>query len=149
MFHRITVGLKGGILRVDRERSGGSGAIAAAGGWCSWLVSCLSCPWGAVGGGWVMFNGETARLCDCRQWPLALACLWASGFGPSVRPGRSGIRSPSRGRPSSSSVCLHWVPWTCLCQCTGGGGGGQQHSLEDPGIIAFGGGGGGGIGGGP
>ena len=77
-----------------------------------------------------------------------------AGSGPwrlppvSAGPG-SGIRPPSRGWPSSSSVCLHCALCTCVCQCIGGGGGSQQYSLEDPRIIAFGGGGGGGIGGGP
>jgi hypothetical protein len=44
MFHRITVtvGLLKGRDFAGRERCGGSGAIAAAGGWCSWLrAACL------------------------------------------------------------------------------------------------------------
>jgi hypothetical protein len=35
-----------------RKRTGGSGAVATGGGWCSescqWLRTGLSCPWGAV-----------------------------------------------------------------------------------------------------
>jgi hypothetical protein len=58
------------------------------------------------------------------------------------------IRPPSRGWPSSPSVCRRCTLWGCPCQCLGSGGGGLQYCLEDPGVFAFGGGGGGG-GGGP
>jgi hypothetical protein len=65
----------------SRRHSGGSSAVAACGG-CSWLRTGLSSPRGllAVAGCSVgpsrLFNG----LCDCRRWPLALVCLWDSGF---------------------------------------------------------------------
>jgi hypothetical protein len=83
-----------------------------------------------------------ARLPGCATAGSGPWRWCACGPPVSAGPG-SGVRSPSRGWPSSSSVCLHWVLCTCLCQCTGGGRGGPQHSLEDPRIIAFGGGGGG------
>ena len=77
MFHRITVGLKGGILRVASiaERPllklGGRLPVVVADG--------LVLP---LGGCWLLDHvGETAWLWDCRQWPLALVCQWASGFG--------------------------------------------------------------------
>ena len=83
----------------------------------------LSCPraWGAVGGCWIML----ARLLGCQCATAGGSWRWCV-CGPPVSAGPgSGIRPPSRGRPSSSSVCLHCVVCTCLCQCTGGGDGGQ------------------------
>jgi hypothetical protein len=79
--------LKGGILRVASVAEVAARLLLVVGDQCSWLrtqrASKLSCPWGAVGGCWIML-GETARrlplaVRDCRCL-LALVCLWASGF---------------------------------------------------------------------
>ncbi len=132
MFHRITVGLKGGILRVanvaGRLLLKLGGRAPGCGRACPALVGLL-----VVGSCW-----RDCLVVDCRRWPLALLCLSVSDFG------EAGLWDS----PSESGVCLHCVLCTSLCQCIGGGGCSQQNSLEDPRIIAFGG-SGGGIGGGP
>ena len=84
-----------------RKHSGGSGAVAAGGGWCSWLRTGLSCPWGGLlavaGSCWR--DCLAAWLCDCRRL-LALVCLWASGFCGVGHSYRYGIRPcPPRGTP--------------------------------------------------
>ena len=77
MFRRITVGLKGEILRVA--------SVAEVAARLQLPVVLLAAD-GLVlplGGCWRLLGhvGETARLWDCRRWPLALVCLSASGFG--------------------------------------------------------------------
>ncbi len=85
MFRRITVGLKGGILRVASAAEVAARLLLMLVGDAgpsepeSWLRTGLSCPWRAVGGCWIML----ARLlgsATAAGWPLALVCLWASGF---------------------------------------------------------------------
>jgi hypothetical protein len=44
----VPVAAKGGILLVAIIYSGGSGVVAAAGGWRSWLRTGLSCPLGGL-----------------------------------------------------------------------------------------------------
>ena len=48
MLHRITVGLKGGILRVASVAEIAERLLLLVGGASSWLRTGLSCPWGAV-----------------------------------------------------------------------------------------------------
>ena len=100
----------------------------------------LSCPWarGAVGC-WIML--ASLRLLGCGTAGSGPWRWCACGPPVSAGPG-SGIRPPSWGWPSASSVCLHCGLCTSLCQCIGGGSGGEEDFAEDPGIIAFGGGGG-------
>ncbi len=151
MFHRITVGLKGEFLRVASVAEVAARLLLLVGGAPQWLSGDgLVLPFKV--GGLLAVVGSCRRDCPAVRLPaVALGAgvpvghRFRRGWALSGIPSRS--ISPSRGWPSSSSVCLHWVLCTCLCQCTGGGGGGgPQHSLEDPRIIAFGGGGGGGIG---
>ena len=76
-----------------------------------------ACP--ALGGlsCWRPVVGSCSSWRDCPAVRLPAVALGAGvPVGLSVGPGRSGIRSPSRGRPSSSSVWLRWVPsrWTNL-----------------------------------
>ncbi len=83
-----------------RKRIGGSGAVATGGGWCSWLRTGLSCPWGAVTNCPIMLARLTGWQCD-----LAL-CLWAaSGFGGAWL----------RDSPSSSGVVFLLVGVPALC----------------------------------
>ena len=52
---------------------------------------------------------EAARLWDCRQWPLALVCLWASGFGGAGLwgpPSESGVAFLLVGVPALGPVHL-------------------------------------------
>ncbi len=100
MFRRITVGLKGGILRVASAAEVAARLLLLVGGAPGRRRACPAhgpalrqCPWGAVGG-LLDHAGETDRLPVCgRRWPLALVCLRASGFGGAgLR-----IRPPSPG----------------------------------------------------
>jgi hypothetical protein len=109
MSHRITVGLKGGILLVASVAEiavrllllvGGAPLLLAADG----LDTRLFLP---LGGCWRLleYAGETAGLCDCRRWPLALVCLWASGFGG------AGLGFALRVGAALSCVFFYVLPW--------------------------------------
>jgi hypothetical protein len=161
-FHRITVGLKGGILRVASAAErlllklpvGGR----APGPGCGRVCPALGVYTGGllavaiVGSCWrdCLVVGLPAAALGV-DVPVCLRFRRGRALG-SARPSDS--ESPGPGVPVAfllvrvTSVCLHCVVCTCLCQCTGGGDGGQQHSMGDPRIIAFGGGDGGIAGGG-
>ncbi len=86
MFRRITEGLKGGILRVRVASIAEVAArlLVAVGGAPGCGRACPACPWGAVGGCWIMLRDCLAAT-ECAAakswwWLLALVCLWASGF---------------------------------------------------------------------
>jgi hypothetical protein len=92
-----------------------SGAAAKAGWLCSWLRTGSSCPWGAVNW-WIMLASLIGWHCVTASGP------WRCASGPPVSAGPgSGVRPPPshRGWSSSSSVCLHCVLCTCVCQCIG------------------------------
>ena len=70
------------------------------------------------GGCWLLDHvgePEAAWLWDCRQWPLALVCLWASGFGGAGLwdpPSELGVAFLLVGVPAlwfvHQSVPVHW-----------------------------------------
>ena len=105
MLRRITVGLKGEILRVA--------SVAEVAARLQLPVVLLAAD-GLVlplGGCWRLLGhvGETARLWDCRRWPLALVCLSASGFGGAGLwdlPSESGVAFLLVGVPALGPVHL-------------------------------------------
>ncbi len=92
MFRRITVGLKGGILRVASAAE--VAALLLVGGaapGCGRLQVVL--PLGAVGGCWIMLARLPVSATAGGSWRWCVC-------GPPVSAGPgSGIRHPSRGRP--------------------------------------------------
>ncbi len=107
MFRRITVGLKGGILRVASAAEVAARLLLMLVGGAepseSWLRTGLSCPWRAVGGCWIML----ARLlgsATAAGWLLALVCLWASGF---CGAGLWGSPSESGAAPCAGHSVMH------------------------------------------
>ena len=93
-----------------RKHSGGSGAVAAAGGWCSWLRTGLSRPCGAVqvGDCWIMLATVRVGGSLVVRLPVALGAgvpvgLWvlrggALGFALSrgLRVAGGGFQEPER-----------------------------------------------------